>query len=122
MVCLRSGFQTDPRERHAQIFVKMIEGGTRTIFVPLSTTGHGVKMLLMQEYGMGGWRCDRLRLIYAGLAIEDNDMLYDRGVRKERTIHLVGRFGSDRFCEICRVPTPPPKPCPGCVAHGSAPN
>ena len=122
MVLLRSGRETDPRERVAQIFVRMLTPKVTTPNLRLSSTGHDLKMLLMEKWGMAGMRCDRMLLSFAGRLLYDGDVLYDLGVRQEITIQLGGRFGADRFCDICRVPPESPASRPCCEVHGSKPN
>lgn len=132
MVHLRNGKSTI-KERFMQIFVKMMDGHTATFDVGSSMTGHDLKLMIIArlnrsfplKHHVGVFAplialpterscCDRLRLIYGGHQLENGDELYifpwqdvyrqwRNGIPPEATLTLIGRFGRNIGCKICRT-------------------
>lgn len=71
-----------------QIFVKSINGKTRTVQVESTDTVKAVKQKIAEAEGI---QVDEQRLIYAGKNLEDNKTMSDYNIGSETTLHLVLR-------------------------------
>lgn len=84
-----------------QIFVNTPSGTPKHIAIsifPGVTTGFELKQLLTDRIG-GDPRW--IRLLYAGRSIEDNDIVTDRKVGAENTVHALMRILSCQQCPNC---------------------
>jgi hypothetical protein len=70
------------------IFVKSIDGKTRTIQVQTNSTIAEIKQQMQQKEGLSP---DDQRLIFAGKNLDDTKTLMDYNIGKDSTIHLVLR-------------------------------
>jgi hypothetical protein len=75
-----------------QIFVKLLTGRTRTLDVCGSTTIENLKNRIFFAEGLPP---GEQRIIFAGMQLEEGLTLFDYGMHKESTIHLVLRLYGD---------------------------
>lgn len=71
-----------------QIFVKSINGKSRTLEVNAESTIGDVKRILQEKEGVNP---DEQRLIFGGKNLEDTRKLSDYNIQSESTLHLVLR-------------------------------
>lgn len=77
-----------PEPNQFQLFVKSIDGKTRTLNVNTGTTIGEIKQQMQQKEGIGA---AEQRLIFGGKNLEDNKTLADYNLMKDSTLHMVIR-------------------------------
>jgi len=95
---------TRPIEGNAfQVFIKMIDGRTITIWVTSSSTVQDLKVAVKERDGLGE---DEQRLLFGGKELRDpKTLLRDYNIQKENTIQLVGRLkGGLLRCKCVATP------------------
>ena len=85
-----------------QIFIKLTDGKTLTLDVEPSDIIDYVKISILYHERWHSSRIPEMRLIYAGIQLENDKTLADYNIQKESTIHLVYRLrgGKQLFDKI----------------------
>lgn len=94
-----------------QIFVKSINGKSRTVNVLQTDTIAQVKQIIQEKEGIAP---EEQRLIYAGKNLEDTKTVADYNLQSESTLHLVLRVrggmplhsSDEEVCVACGIDLP----------------
>lgn len=78
-----------PAPGQISIFVKSINGKTRTIVCDKNATIRQIKEQMQEKEGLN---IDEQRMIFAGKNLEDDRTLMDYNIVEQNTIHLVSLF------------------------------
>jgi hypothetical protein len=78
------------RETPVQLFVKTLNASTITIDVTLNDTVQSLRLKIQKREGILCY--ESMRLIHNGKNLNDSEILWDCGLRNERTIHLMLRL------------------------------
>ena len=77
-----------PPQQQFQLFVKSINGKTRTLMVEPTTTVGELKRQIQEKEGIAS---EEQRLIFAGKNLDDTKTMADYNLQAESTVHLVLR-------------------------------
>lgn len=77
-----------PQQQQFQLFIKSINGKTRTLMVEPTTTVGELKRQMQEKEGINP---DEQRMIFAGKNLEDTKTMADYNLQAESTVHLVLR-------------------------------
>jgi hypothetical protein len=84
-----------------QIFIKNLNGKTVTYQVHPTDTILSVKRQVREKEGMS---VPRIRLMYAGKILENDETLSNYNIPKESTFQLMFKFGGGSYCIGCILP------------------
>lgn len=79
------------------IYVKALNGYTITLNINSDFTIHDIKLLIQNKLET---RVDQIRLIFAGMILEDDQNVTKYNIQKDSTIHQVLRLRGGMFHEI----------------------
>lgn len=77
-----------PPQQQFQLFIKSINGKTRSVMVEPTTTVGELKRQMQEKEGINP---DEQRMIFAGKNLEDTKTMADYNLQAESTVHLVLR-------------------------------
>lgn len=84
-----------------QVFVKTLTGKTITLDITPNETILKVKKKIQDKEGIP---VDQQKIVYAGMTLEDEDQIFEYGIQRESTLHLVLRLrgggGGKAFVDV----------------------